>query len=221
MKVLIVDDDIRIRQELMDLLTTEGYEAKSLDDFQNVIEEIERIMPDAIILDLGLPNNSGFSILRLLRKKYNIPVIILTSQDGESEEILSLNMGADDFIGKPFNPEILVGRLNSIFRRIKKSEEVMDFKGLFVNFTSGKVGKGDKEVELSRNEIKILRLLLKNKGRIVSRDSLIEELWNYSEFIDDNTLTVNVTRIKKKLEDLGERDLIRTRKGLGYIIYEG
>lgn len=219
MKVLVIEDDVRIREEILDILKRENMEVEAVVNFEKSFEKAESFKGDIIILDINLPLRDGFSILRSLRKNSFIPVIILTSRSGDMEEILSMNLGADDFITKPFNPEILVLRINAIMKRMKDINNNLEYKGLNLDLSTGRAHFKDNEIELTRNEIGILSLLLKRRGNIVERDSIMEALWNDNSFVDENTLTVNINRLRKKLVDMGiEDDFIRTRRGMGYIV---
>lgn len=222
MKIFIAEDDVRIREELKNILETEGFSVTVSEEFSDVLGNIRNESPDLILLDLGLPGRDGFSILRNLRKESIIPVIILTSRNGETEEILGMNLGADDFVSKPFNPEILLLRINAVLKRsgVKGdiSGGVIRRNGISLDTIAGKIYSGENESDLTRNEIRILSLLFKKGGKIVTRDELMEELWSMDEFVDDNTLTVNINRVRKKLKELSGEDIIKTKRGLGYMV---
>lgn len=218
-KILIIEDDITIREELCDFLKRYGYEVNAPDDFPNIINIIQKENANLIILDINLPAFDGYYICREIRKTSNIPIIIVTSRDSELDELMSMNIGADDFITKPYNTQILLARINSILKRSYGNfQEVLVHNGISLNLSNASLSFENNTIELTKNEIKILAFLLKNKGNIVSRDSLMEYLWSSDYFVDDSTLTVNITRLRKKLEDIGISDLIQTKRGLGYII---
>ncbi|NFO05408.1 response regulator transcription factor [Clostridium botulinum] len=220
-KIMIVEDDVTIRDELKNLLNRYGYEVGITDDFSNVVNHIEQNNYDLILLDVNLPVFDGYHICREIRKKLDIPIIIVTSRDSEIDELMSMNLGADDFITKPYNTQILLARISSILKRTYKkndSSEILKYKDLILDLSNGSVSYNNKYCELTKNELKILAYLIKNQNSIVSRDILMETLWSSDIFVDDNTLSVNVTRLRKKLDDIGIKDAIETRRGLGYIM---
>lgn len=174
-----------------------------------------------MLLDINLPAFDGYYICREVRKKSDIPIIIVTSRDNEIDELMSMNLGADDFITKPYNTQILLARISSILKRTygkSANKDIITYKDLKLNLSSGTINIGENSLDITKNEIKILSYLIKNKGKIISRGSLMDHLWNSDFFVDDNTLSVNVTRLRKKLEELGIKDAIETRRGLGYIM---
>lgn len=219
-KIFIVEDDNKIRKELTELLGKYGYQCLSSIDFQNIVEDILTSEADLILLDINLPYYDGYYICKEIRKKSNVPIIVVTSRQSEMDELMSMNLGADDYITKPYNTQILLARIESIMRRVYSNyeKEIIEFKGLNFNAAKGSIKFQEKEEELTKNENKILNFMLKNKGRIVSRNEIIEELWQCDEFIDDNTLTVNVNRLRKKLSSIGIEDFIQTKRGQGYIV---
>ncbi|MBN1069319.1 DNA-binding response regulator [Clostridium botulinum] len=220
-KIMIVEDDVTIRDELKNLLNRYGYEVGITDDFSNVVNHIEQNNYDLILLDVNLPVFDGYHICREIRKNLDIPIIIVTSRDSEIDELMSMNLGADDFITKPYNTQILLARISSILKRIYKkndSSEILKYKELTLDLSNGSISYNNKYCELTKNELRILAYLIKNQKSIVSRDILMETLWNSDIFVDDNTLSVNVTRLRKKLNDIGIKDAIETRRGLGYIM---
>ncbi len=218
-KIIIVEDDINIREELCSFLQKYGYEVTAPTDFQNIIDIIQKESANLIILDINLPAFDGYYICRELRKTSEVPIIIVTSRDSELDELMSMNIGADDFITKPYNTQILLARINSILKRSYGNfQEVLTHNGISLNLSNASLSFENNTIELTKNELKILAFLLKNKGNIVSRDSLMEYLWSSDYFVDDSTLTVNITRLRKKLEDIGIENLIQTKRGLGYII---
>lgn len=216
--ILIIEDDIQVREELKILLDNNGYRGEILESFYNPVEEIIKINPDLILLDINLPGTDGESLLKNLRKQSNIPVIMVTSRNTEVDEVLSLSFGADDFIAKPYNPQVLLLHIEALFKRMGYGTGNLEIGELRLDTERGVFTVKGRETELSKNELKILTYLLKNKERIVSRDELISYLWDNEEFVDDNTLTVNINRVRKKLEDNGLKNIIRTKRGQGYII---
>ncbi|WP_455538475.1 response regulator transcription factor [Terrisporobacter sp.] len=220
MKIVIVEDNEKIRNELSTFLKKYGYETVIIEDFNNAVEKILSKDAHLVLLDINLPQFDGYYICREIRSKSNIPIIVVTSRDNEVDELMSMNLGADDFITKPYNTQILLARVVSLLKRSYKQEnnELLHHKGITLNLGKSLVIYKDKEIELSKNELKILHLLMKNKEIILSRDEIMDALWQTNEFIDDNTLTVNVNRLRKKLESIGVNDYIITKRGQGYIV---
>ncbi len=218
-KILIVEDDITLRSELSNLLSNSGYEVLILTDFKNSKEEIVKINPDLILLDINIPYLNGEALLKSLRDdNKNIPVIMLTSSNKTIDEVLSISYGADDYITKPYNPTILLLRINNIFKRMKKSFDYLEYDSLKIYPNKGIVVKDKEEFYLTKNEMLIFTYLLNNKGNIVNRDDLMSYLWNSDLYINDNALTVNISRLRAKLYEMGYNDVIITRKGEGYLL---
>lgn len=176
--------------------------------------------PDLILLDINLPLFDGFHICREIRKQSEVPIIVVTSRSTDIDELMSMNLGADDFVTKPYNTQILLARISAMLKRTRKEEveNSVQYHGLKLQLNNSTVVYEDQVIELSKNEMRILYTLLQNKGKIVSRDHLMETLWQSNEFIDDNTLTVNVNRVRKKLESAGLKDFIKTKRGQGYMV---
>lgn len=217
-KIMIIEDDTIISKELYELLVNAGYEALILKDFSNAKEEILKSNIDLILLDINIPYQNGEQLLKEIRKESNIPVIMVTSRASETDEILSISYGADDYITKPYSPTILLLRIQNIFKRLDNSTEVLKYKDLEVSPSRGILSGSNKELELTKNEMLIFQHLLNNQNRIVSRDELMTILWNNEEYINDNALTVNISRLRSKLEGFGYPNAIETRKGQGYIL---
>lgn len=220
-KIIVVEDTESIREELKIFLTRYGYEVVAPTSFENIILDIENANANLVLLDINLPVFDGYYICREIRKKSDMPIIVVTSRDSEVDELMSMNLGADDFITKPYNTQILLARISSILKRTygkAVEQDIVTYENLKLNLASGTMSIGNKSIEITKNEIKILSHLIKNKGKIVSRESLMEFLWNSDFFVDDNTLSVNVTRLRKKLEEIGMKNPIETRRGLGYIM---
>lgn len=217
-KIMIIEDDTIISKELYELLVNAGYEALILKDFSNAKEEILKSNIDLILLDINIPYQNGEQLLKEIRKESNIPVIMVTSRANETDEILSISYGADDYITKPYSPTILLLRIQNIFKRLDNSTEVLKYKDLEVSLSRGTLSGSNKELELTKNEMLIFQHLLNNQNRIVSRDELMTILWNNEEYINDNALTVNISRLRSKLENFGYPNAIETRKGQGYIL---
>lgn len=217
-KIMIIEDDTIISKELYELLVNAGYEALILKDFSNAKEEILKSNIDLILLDINIPYQNGEQLLKEIRKESDIPVIMVTSRASETDEILSISYGADDYITKPYSPTILLLRIQNIFKRLDNSTEVLKYKDLEVSPSRGTLSKENQILELTKNEMLIFQHLLNNQNRIVSRDELMTILWNNEEYINDNALTVNISRLRSKLEDFGYPNAIETRKGQGYIL---
>lgn len=219
-RIMIVEDNENLKTELIEFLSRYGYEAYGIDDYKNVVKIALEDKPDLMLLDINLPYYDGYFICREIRKKSSIPIIIVTSRDSDMDEIMSMNLGADDFVTKPYNTQVLLARIGSLLRRTGagKVQDILEHKGLKLNVNKGEVVYKDKSADLSKNEFKILSCLMKNKESIVSREDLMDYLWNSDLFIDDNTLSVNITRLRKKLDDLGFKNGIETKRGIGYIL---
>ena len=215
-KIFIVEDELTIRTELKTLLENSGYEVLMLEKFTNAKEDIKSMTLDLILLDINLPNINGEMLLKEIRKESNIPVIMVTSRVCEVDEVLSMSYGADDYITKPYNPTILLLRIQNIFKRMENNRDDLFYDDIVVNPKKGILEKNGKVLELTKNEMIIFTYLLNNRGRIVNRDDLMTDLWNNNEFINDNALTVNISRLRNKLQDFGLENKIETRKGQGY-----
>lgn len=219
-KILIIEDDATLREELRLLLENGGYAPCVTTDFENAADEAARLRPDLVLLDILLPDANGQSILREIRSGSDVPVIMLTSRSTDADEIISRSSGADDYVTKPYNPALLLLRIETVLRRTggRGSEEELTYRGMRLNLLRSSVTYKGAETVLSRNEMNILHCLLKKRGTIVSRDELMDYLWDRSDFVDDNTLTVNINRLRKRLEGLGFPDVIETRRKQGYML---
>ena len=222
-KILIIEDDEKLREELKIFLNKNGYEATTLITFENTIQDILKINPDLILLDINLPNTDGEYICKEIRKQSNMPIIIITSRDNELDELLSINNGADHYITKPFNIQILLAKIGSLLKRTNMQEinDKIDVKDFILNTSNNTIEKDGEIIELTKNEYKILKYLVQNREKIVSREDIMECLWESESFIDDNTLTVNITRLRNKLEELELKELLETKRGQGYILKKG
>lgn len=214
--IMVVEDEKTIRDELKELLETSGYKVILLEKFNNTLEDILNNKFDLLLLDINLPNINGELILREFRKVSNTPVIMVTSRVKETDEVLSMSYGADDYITKPYNPTILLLRIANIFKRMENNTNTSYYDGIKVYQNKGLLVKDDKEQDLTKNEMIIFSFLLSNRGNIVTRDELMTELWNNEEYVNENALTVNISRLRAKLEDFGIKNAIETRKGQGY-----
>lgn len=218
--VFLVEDDAAIRAELSKLLGKYGYECRSSDDYAHMTDVILQESPQLVLLDINLPVFDGYYICRELRRRSQIPVIVVTSRDSETDELMSMNLGADDFITKPYNTQILLARIAAVMKRAYPAAppQVLSHRGLELDLSQGVARYQGKTAELTKNEIKILHMLISNKDRILSREELMNALWQTDEFVDDNTLTVNINRLRKKLEGLGLMDFLITKRGQGYLV---
>lgn len=216
--ILIVEDDPVIREELQLLLKNEGYRALALEEFTDLPGQVRAQNADLLLLDLGLPGRDGLSLCADIRRESALPIVIVTSRDSTVEELRALSLGGDDYITKPYNIPVLLARIKAVLRRSggPAEPEILEAAGLHLDLTKGQVWAGERRVELSRNELQILAHLLRRAGEIVSRADLIEALWDSQIYIDDNTLSVNTTRLRSKLDSIGCPGCIKTRRGMGY-----
>lgn len=217
-KIMIIEDEITICNELVELLENNNYKAIILNDFKNALAEILKYKPDLILLDVNIPFINGEVLLQNLRKTSNIPVIMVTSRNSETDEALSISYGADDYITKPYNPNILLLRIGAVLKRTNAESNMLTYKDLSINISKGIIKRNDDEIILTKNEMIIFSYLLNHQNKIVTRDELMTDLWNNEEFINDNALTVNISRLRAKLKSIGYVDAIDTRKGIGYIL---
>lgn len=217
-KILIIEDDKTIAEELYNLLTNSNYNATILTDFENAKNEVIKSNSDLILLDINIPYLNGEMLLKEIRKELNTPVIMVTSKNNEVDEVLAYSYGADDYITKPYNPTILLLKIAAVFKRCELNSNIISYKDLTFDIGKGIVKNNTSEITLTKNEIIIFSLLLNNKDRIVSKDELMTDLWNNDEYINENALTVNISRLRTKLADLGYENIIETRKGIGYRI---
>ena len=221
-KIMIVEDDESISSELKELLQNSGYEAVVLQDFNNSLNEILRVAPDLLLMDINIPYMNGELLLQSLRKSTNTPVIMVTSKNSETDEALSISYGADDYITKPYNPNILLLRIGAVLKRIKTNyganSNKLSYRDLLFDVQKGIIKKDSIEIVLTKNEMIIFSYLLSHKNKIVTRDELMTTLWDNTEFVNDNALTVTISRLRNKLKEIGYEDAIDTRKGQGYIL---
>ena len=217
-KIFIVEDDPAIRSELAELLKNAGYETDTTEDFSATAENVLKSAPDLVLLDINIPHANGQQVLRDIRSKSSVPVIMVTSHTAEIDEVLSMSCGADDYVTKPYNPTILLLRISAVLKRSSAKPENNTYNGLELNTAKGILGNGEKEVSLTKNELLIFQQLLDRKGEIVTRDDLMTVLWDNEEYINDNALTVNISRLRAKLADIGCENAIETRKKQGYVL---
>lgn len=221
MHIVIIEDEPSIRQELKLLLENALYSVTALSEFHDIASAALAVMPDLILLDLKLPEESGFDVCAKIRAVSEVPVIFLTSQTDSADELNGMLRGGDDYITKPFYPPLLLARIAAVLKRTKKAanekeQDRLQYKDVELDIARGSICYQNNQAELTKNEFKILYYLFQNTGRIIPRIELIEYLWDNQVFIDDNTLSVNMTRIRGKLEQLGVHDLIGTKRGMGY-----
>ena len=219
-RIFVVEDDASLRDELLHLLRAKGYEGAAAASFDRVVEDVLAAAPDCVLLDLKLPGAGGHAVCRDLRAKSDVPIVMLTSSDSEFDELMSMNLGADDYVQKPYNPAILLARIQSVLRRAAKNGPALriEHKGVVLDVAKGQVEHDGAVADLTRNELKILHLLMANHDAIISRQELMCELWQSDAFIDDNTLTVNINRLRKSLERIGVTGYLVTRRGQGYLV---
>lgn len=219
-KIFIIEDEEKIRSELSTFLNRYGYETTYSTDFENIVDISLKEEPHIILLDINLPFYDGYYICREIRKCSNVPIVVVTSRDSEIDELMTMNLGADDFITKPYNTQILLARIASIIRRTYENVdmEMFEFNGLKYNMSTSIMEYANKTIDLTKNESRILYTLIKNKEKIVSRNDLMKALWQSNEFVDDNTLTVNINRLRKKIDEIGAEGYLQTKRGQGYIL---
>ena len=219
-KIVVIEDDKTLRRALAGLLEENGYQVFCVEDFLHAEEGIKEAEPDLVLLDIILPGTNGQEILRNLRKTLDLPVIMLTSKTGETDEILSMSYGADDYMTKPYNPALLLLKIEALVRRIQpqREKEELEYAGMRLNLLRSTLVYEERAVILSKNEMSVLHYLMKHQGNIVSRDELMDYLWDCNAFVDDNTLTVNINRLRKRMEEVGISGRIETRRGQGYIL---
>lgn len=220
-KILIVEDDEKLRAELEKFLKNNGYNISTISKFDNITEDILNKNADLVLLDINLPGADGEYICKEIRKTSNVPIIMITCRDNEIDELISLNNGADQYVTKPYNLQILLAKISGLLKRNQRTDmkqNKIDFKDFILDVSKSVIEANNKQVELTKNEFKILHFLTLNRGKIVPREDIMEYLWDSEAFIDDNTLTVNIKRLRSKLEELNLQDLIETRRGQGYIL---
>lgn len=220
-KILIIEDDPVIANTLATHFEKWDYEARCISDFREVMTEFAEFEPHLVLLDISLPFYNGYYWCSQIRNVSKVPVVFISSMSDNMNIVMAINMGGDDFISKPFDLGVVVAKVQAMLRRTYSFGEqthIIEHEGCILNTSDATFTYDDQKVDLTKNEFRILQLLLESRGKVVSRDEIIQRLWENEDFIDDNTLTVNVTRLRKKLEDAGINDYIRTKKGLGYII---
>lgn len=222
-KIQIIEDDQIISEQIKSYLEKWEYKVNIVEDFASIIEKFIHFEPQLILMDIGLPFFNGYHWCMEIRKVSKVPIIFISSANDNMNIVMAMNMGGDDFITKPFDLEVLLAKVQAMLRRtydFKAQTGLIEHRGVILNLMSTMLQVGEQKVELTKNEFKMLELLFENKGHVVSREDLMKRLWDNACFIDDNTLTVNMTRLRKKLEEVGLVQFIVTKKGIGYLLGE-
>lgn len=220
-KIMLVEDDSVICDEITSLLSRWGYEVRSVVDFTSVTAEFADFSPHLVLMDISLPFYNGYYWCSEIRKLSRTPIMFVSSSSDNINIVMAMNMGGDDFISKPFSPDVLAAKIQALLRRsydFQPLSSLLEHKGTILNLSDTTLTVGQNKVELTKNEFRILQLLFEKKGCVVPREEIMKRLWNSDCFIDDNTLTVNMTRLRKKLEEAGAVDFISTKKGIGYLL---
>ncbi|WP_297437542.1 response regulator transcription factor [uncultured Clostridium sp.] len=222
MKILVIEDDLKLKKYVKEYLEAYEYEVEIINNFNNIMEVVKNFEADLILLDINLPVFDGFYFLRLIRKLYKTPIIILSARSEEGEQIRGMELGADDYVIKPFSIGVLLAKINASLRRNNdyKTSDIASNCGITLNEESMKLTFKEDIIDLTKNEYKILKAFLSNVGKVVTREELLSILWDDITFVDDNTLTVNITRVKRKLAEIGIKDNIATKRGIGYVFNE-
>ena len=220
-RIFIVEDDPTMANAMKEKIESWGNEARIVEHFQNVMTEFTAYDPHLVLMDIMLPFFNGFYWCQKIREVSKVPIVFLSSANDNMNIVMAMNMGADEFIEKPFDLTVLTAKVQALLRRTYSfggTTNAIEYKGALLNLNDAVLTYQEQRVELTKNEFRILQILLENAGKIVSRDTIMERLWENDSFVDDNTLTVNVTRLRKKLESIGMTDVIRTKKGIGYLV---
>ncbi|WP_346920561.1 response regulator transcription factor [Clostridium sp. UBA7339] len=220
-KILIVEDDLIIAKTVKNHIRSWGFEAECVTDFKDVLAAFVSYSPQLVLLDITLPFFNGYHWCSEIRKISKVPIIFISSASDSMNIVMAMNMGGDDFIAKPFDLNVLTAKVQALLRRtydFTGQTNLLEHKGSILNISDATLNYHDRKIELSKNENKILQILLENKGKAVSRDTIMTRLWETDSYIDDNTLTVNITRLRKKLQEVGLSDFITTKKGIGYMV---
>ncbi|MBO3443525.1 response regulator transcription factor [Clostridium sp. CCUG 7971] len=221
--IFIVEDDKALSREINTHLSKWGYNVHEVENLEDITNEVIKANPKLILMDINLPCYDGFYWCSQIRNFMKVPIIFISSRDSDMDIVMSINLGGDDYITKPFSPQVLVAKVQAILRRTYSynnslNSDIIKYKDVILNILESKIYFKEKFVELTKNEFKIINILIKNQGNIVNRDTIIEELWDSDEFISENTLTVNINRLRKKLGIIGLDNFITTKKGQGYSI---
>lgn len=220
-KIMIVEDDLTIARTLKDHLSKWDYNVSYITDFKNIVDQFNEIEPHIVLLDVMLPFFNGFYWCSEIRKISKVPVIFISSAGDNMNIVMAMNMGGDDFIVKPFDLNVITAKIGAILRRaysLQGQINAIEHNGVVLNLNDTTLNYDNNKIELTKNEYKILQILMENTGKVVSRDEIMQHLWESDQFIDDNTLTVNMTRLRKKLSEFELDNYIKTKKGLGYLV---
>ena len=222
-RILIVEDDRMISEKMKKHLVKWGYEVACVTDFANVLQHFEQFAPQLVLMDIGLPFYNGYYWCGEIRKSSQVPIIFISSASDNMNIVMAVNMGGDDFIAKPFDLEVLAAKVQAILRRtysFQNQPSVLEYKNILLNLSDMSLSCGERRLELTRNEFRILQILFENAGAVVTREGIMKRLWDDECFVDDNTLTVNMNRLRKRLEEAGINMVISTKKGVGYQLDE-
>lgn len=221
-KILIIEDDVKIRDIILENIQKWGYEGLIVEDFNKVMESFADYQPHLVLMDINLPAFDGFYWCGRIRQLSKVPIIFISSRNSNMDIIMAINMGADDFVQKPFSLEVLLAKINALLRRTYSyadvESNVLEHNGVVLNLKDDTVMYQQHKQELTKNEFRILYILMKESGKVVSREEIMRKLWEDESFVDDNTLTVNINRLRRSLEDMGLEDFIKTKRGQGYIV---
>ncbi len=219
--ILLVEDNLEVAKEIKLSLEKWGMQVQLIEDFSNVLEEVVRKQPKLVLMDVNLPYYDGFYWCGRIREVSNLPILFLSSRDSNMDVIMGINNGGDDYITKPFDTQVLLSKINALLRRAYQYTDagaLLYYNDAVLDIDKCELRYKGNSLELTKNEIKILTLLIRNKGKVVSRDKIMMSLWNDDEFISDNTLTVNMTRLRSRMKEIGLEEVIKTKKGLGYMM---
>lgn len=222
-RILIVEDDHMISEKMKKHLEKWGYEVVCVTDFANVLQHFEQFAPQLVLMDIGLPFYNGYYWCGEIRKSSQVPIMFISSASDNMNIVMAVNMGGDDFIAKPFDLEVLAAKVQAILRRtysFQNQLSVLEYQNIFLNLSDMSLSCGERRLELTRNEFRILQILFENAGAVVTRESIMKRLWDDECFVDDNTLTVNMNRLRKRLDEAGINMVISTKKGVGYQLDE-
>ena len=222
-KIMIIEDDMTIAEVLSKNLIQWGYQVTIIEDFRAIMEQFYKETPDLVLLDISLPFYNGYYWCTQIRKISKVPVMFISSNTSSMDIVMAINMGGDDFITKPFDMSVTLAKIQGMLRRtysFTSQTNVMEYKGLVLKIEEQSAWYQSNKIELTKNEYRILHTLMQNVGKVVTREALMKRLWDDEAFVDDNTLTVNITRLRKKMDDAGIKELIHTKKGIGYLIEE-
>jgi DNA-binding response OmpR family regulator len=221
-KIMIVEDDPKMREIILESATKWGFEGLTVEAFESVYNSFLKFDPHVVLMDINLPAYDGFYWCQRIREVSKVPLIFISSRDSNMDIIMAMNMGGDDFIQKPFSLEVLMAKINALLRRtysyVDARTSAIEHNGAVLDLKDNHLQYHEKQAELTKNEYRIIYILLKKQGQVVSREEIMRELWEDESFVDDNTLTVNINRLRRKLEDIGLADFVQTRKGQGYIV---